>query len=137
MAKDRALERVMQIIEERGSISRTKHTDEQLEKDIARAKNLGYIQQKLSLKTGLPGHSYEFTERGQRLVDSGYNFSVVDDKNSFNINGTNVHVGNNSGNYSQGNPKKSDGNILSRILIGVLIAVLAGLILYFIIGQIV
>ncbi len=40
MAKDRALERVLQIIEERGLISRTKNTDEQLKKDIARAKNL-------------------------------------------------------------------------------------------------
>lgn len=134
MAKDRALERVLQIIEKRGFISRTKDTDEQLKKDIARAKNLGYIQQKINLKTGLPGHSYEFTERGQRLVDSGYNFSVVEDNTSFNIKGTNVHVGNNSGNYSQVSPIKKERNIMIKIIIGVFIAVIAGLILYFIIG---
>ncbi len=134
MAHDKRLENVLKLMEKEGGISSTKDTDPQLNKDIQRAKSLGYIQSKMNRRTGLPGYSYEFTEKGQRLVDSGYNFTIVEDHSSLNITGTNVHVGDNKGNYVQSDSMNSNENIIKKIIIGVIIAVIAGLILYIIIG---
>ena len=133
MAQDKRLETVLKLMEERGGISMTKDTDKQLSKDIERAENLGYIKRKINRKTGLPGYSFQYTEKGQKLVDSGYNFSVVDDRQGMHVTGTNVHVGDNSGSYSQNNSNHSSSkdSILKKIIVGVIIAVVAGLIIYF------
>lgn len=133
MAQDKRLESVLKLMEERGGISITKDTDDQLSMDIERAENLGYIRRKLNRKTGLPGYSFQYTEKGQKLVDSGYNFSVVDDRQGVHVSGTNVHVGDNSGSYSQNNSNHSSSkdSLLKKVIVSVFIAVVAGLIVYY------
>ncbi|RKN79792.1 hypothetical protein [Ulvibacterium marinum] len=103
MAQDRRLERVLQMMENRATITITKDTPEDLRNDIRRAKALGYIQKRINPRTGRPTNTYEYTEKGQRLVDSGYNFTVVDDSSSIRVEGTNIHVGTNYGvnNFTQ------------------------------------
>lgn len=133
MAQDKRLERLLKLMEKRGGVSMTKDTDEQLRKDIERAENLGYIRRKLNRKTGLPGYSFQYTEKGQKLVDSGYNFSVVEERQDIRVSGTNVHVGDNTGSYSQNNSNHSPmkDSLLKKIIVGIFIAVAAGLIVYF------
>ena len=112
-----------------GFITYTKSTPEFEYQIIQRGIRLNFLQ-----KTYQSGVA-ELTERGQLVVDANGDFSVLDESPVASINApnSNIHIGNNSGNYAQNNDSDGhkDNKMVRNAIIAVITSTVAGIIVWF------
>ena len=122
--KDHSIDRVVKHIGDNGPLSIYKGQSEDLLNDAERAWNLEY----LSLEKKRGGNQYRLTKKGQMLYDNGFNHSLLDESR-IEVKAENAHIGNNYGTYNQGTHRERE-SIIKKVIVGIAIAVGAGLILW-------
>ncbi|MCP4456725.1 MAG: hypothetical protein GY816_01655 [Cytophagales bacterium] len=124
-----------------GWLTWTNSTNEETVKVYRRAVSLNFLSKDISTKTGKFNGTIRLTEKGQKVVDASGDFSVVDEQlTTINVTASNANVGDNFGTINQtsenSNNKDTNKARIRNSVIGIVIARLAGLLVWFLTTQV-